>query len=156
VIVLYLARDDEPERHRGTVFSLERSVFAPSESALRFVRPGAFHVGTWRLVYTDELRALWRRDPEAFLTLIELASGGNDLTLVDGWGDEDYAPRRRHPPRRVRREGTRRILAAVLKQIARTRRDEARRRARRSRPQPRPAGGQGVERVHRGERREAS
>jgi hypothetical protein len=101
------------------VFRLQDSVFVPTASALRFVRPGAFHVGTWRLVYTDELRAMWRCDPGAFLTLIELASGRNDLTLVDGWGDEDYAPRR--------------ILAAVLKQIAKTRQDEARRKARQAR-----------------------
>jgi hypothetical protein len=59
-------------------------------------------------VYTDEPRALWRLDPRAFLTLIELASGGQDVTLVDDFGDEDYAPRR--------------ILGAVLKQLARTRR----------------------------------
>jgi hypothetical protein len=61
--VLYLARGDEPGRHRGVVFRLQDSVFAPSESALRFARPGAFHVGVWRRAYTDELRALWRRDP---------------------------------------------------------------------------------------------
>jgi hypothetical protein len=132
--VLYLAREDEPERHRGVVVRLQDGVFAPSESALRLVRPGAFHVGVWRRVYTDELRALWRRDPGAFLTLIELATGGNDLTLVDDFGDEDYAPRR--------------ILAAALKQIAKTRRDEARRRAR----QARRAAPSGVQ----GGRREAS
>jgi hypothetical protein len=61
---------------------------------------------------------LWRRDPGASLTLIELATGGSDLTLVDDFGDADYAPRR--------------ILAAALKQLAATRRDEERRQARRS------------------------
>jgi hypothetical protein len=81
--VLYLDREDEPERHRGAVVRLQGGVFAPSAAALRFLRPGTFHVGTRRLAYTDELRALWRRDPGAFLALIELATGGNDLTLVD-------------------------------------------------------------------------
>ena len=56
-------------------------------------------------------------DPQAFLGLIELASGGADLTLVDDWGDVDYAPRR--------------ILATTLKQIAATQRDIARRAQRR-------------------------
>jgi hypothetical protein len=116
--VLYLDREDEPERHRGAVVRLQGGVFAPSAAALRFLRPGTFHVGTRRLAYTDELRALWRRDPGAFLALIELATGGNDLTLVDDFGDADDAPRR--------------ILGAALKQIAKTRRDEARRKARRT------------------------
>ena len=74
---------------------------------------GAVHVAGWRRAYTDELRALWRRDPDAFLTLIDLASDGQDVTLVDDFGDEDDAPRR--------------ILGAVLKQLARTRRAAARR-----------------------------
>jgi hypothetical protein len=132
---LYLAREDEPERHRGTVLRIHESVFAPSEGSLRFVRPGAFNVDVWRLSYTRHLRELWRSDPEgdpeAFLGLIELASGGGDVTLVDDFGDADYAPRR--------------ILGAALKQIARSRRDEALRKARRAAgatsPVASPAGG---------------
>jgi hypothetical protein len=116
--VLYVAREDEPERHRGTVVRVHRSVFAPSAEDLRFVRPGASDSASFRVVYVRRLRELWRADPEAFLTLIELASGGQDLTLTDDFGDVDYAPRR--------------ILAAALKQLAKTQRDEARRRARRS------------------------
>jgi hypothetical protein len=101
------------------VIRVRDSVFAPSEAALRFARPdaaGAGRVGAWRLAYSDELRALWRRDPDAFRTLAELASGDQDVKLVDDCGDEDYAPRR--------------ILGAVLKQLARSRRDEALRRER--------------------------
>jgi hypothetical protein len=111
--VLYLARADEPERHRGVVVRLEDTVFAPAEDSLRFVRPDAFDVDAWRLAYTRHLRGLWRSDREAFLALIEQATAGSDLTLVDGWGDADYAPRR--------------ILGATLKQIARSGRDAARR-----------------------------
>jgi hypothetical protein len=115
--VLYLARADEPARHRGVVVRLQDTVFAPPAGALRFVRPDVFDVDGWRLAYTRHLRELWRSDWAAFLTLLELATGGGDLTLVDGFGDVDYAPRR--------------ILGAALKQIARTQRDEALRRARR-------------------------
>jgi hypothetical protein len=70
------------------------------------------------VAYTDHLRDLRRRDRGAFLTLIGLASGGQDLTLVDGFGDAAHAPRR--------------LLAAAPEQLAKTRRDEARRRGRRS------------------------
>jgi hypothetical protein len=122
--VLYLAREDEPERHRGTVLRIPESGFAPPEGALRFVRPDVFDVDGWRLAYTRHLRELWRSDRAAFLTLLERATGGGDLTLVDGFGDVDYAPRR--------------ILGAALKQIAKAQRDEALRRARR---------GQGTARV---------
>ena len=115
--MLYLAREDEPERHRGTVLRIPESVFAPPEGALRFVRPDVFDVDGWRLAYTRHLRERWRSDPGAFLALIELATGGGDLTLVDGFGDVDYAPRR--------------MLGAALKQIAKSQRDEALRRARR-------------------------
>ena len=37
---------------------------------------------------------MWRRDLQAFLGLIALASHGSDLTLVDDRGDEKHAPRR--------------------------------------------------------------
>ena len=116
--MLYVAREDEPERHRGVVLRLQDSVFAPPEHVRRCVRPGAVNVDGFRVEYLRYLRALWRRDPGAFLTLVELASGGQDLTLVDDYGDADYAPRK--------------ILAAALKQLAKTRRDEERRRARRA------------------------
>ena len=116
--MLYVAREDEPERHRGTVLRVHQSVFAPSEDALRFARPEASDPTSFRVVYVRRLRELWRSDPGTFLTLIELASGGQDLTLVDDFGDADYAPRK--------------ILAAALKQLAKTRRDEERRRARRA------------------------
>jgi hypothetical protein len=115
--VLYVAREDEPERHRGTVLRLQDSVFAPPEHVRRYVRPGAVNVDGFRVEYLRYLRALWRNAPEAFLSLIERATGGADLTLTDAFGDADYAPRK--------------ILAAALKQLARTRRDEERRRARR-------------------------
>jgi hypothetical protein len=100
------------------VLRVHQSVFAPSVDDLRFARPGEFNPAGFRVVYVRRLRALWRSDPEAFLTLIELATGGQDLTLTDDFGDADYAPRK--------------ILAAALKQLAKTRRDEERRRARRA------------------------
>ena len=49
---------------------------------------------------------------------LDLAEGASHVTLVDDWGDEPYAPRR--------------ILAAALKQLAKSRRDEAKRKAMRS------------------------
>ncbi len=108
--MLYVARQDDVARHHGAVFRVQESVFAPPDELLIFVRPGAFHLpASFRSAYLRHLRELWRRDPEAFLGLIALASGGSDLTLVDDWGDVDYAPRR--------------ILAAALKQIATRRRD---------------------------------
>jgi len=120
--VLSLAREDEPERHRGTGLRLQHSVFAPPEALSVFVRPGAFNDRIFRVGSVDHLRDLWRRDPGAFLTLLELATGGQDLTLVDDFGDEDDAPRR--------------IPGAAPEQIARARRDEARRKARRPSQHP--------------------
>jgi hypothetical protein len=116
--VLYVAREDEPERHRGVVFRLQDSVFAPPEHVRRCVRPGTVNVDAFRVEYLRYLRALWRNDPEAFLGLLERATGGADLTLTDAFGDADDAPRR--------------ILAATLKQLAASRREEERRRARRA------------------------
>ena len=66
------------------------------------------------MAYLRYLRALWRHDPEAFLRLIERATGGADLTVTDDFGDAPHAPRR--------------ILGAALKQLAKTQRDAARRR----------------------------
>jgi hypothetical protein len=115
--VLYVARADRPERHRGAVVPVHRSAFAPP-AGLRRDRPDAFRVG-----YLEFLRRLWRHDRVAFLALIDGATGGRDLTLVDDWGDLDHAPRR--------------ILAATLKQIASTEKANAVRRAReRARPRP--------------------
>jgi hypothetical protein len=48
--------------------------------------------------------------------VIGWATGGNDLTLTDYFGDAAHAPRR--------------ILGAALKQLAKSRQDEARRKAR--------------------------
>jgi hypothetical protein len=122
--VLYLARADAPERHRGTVLRLEQSVFAPAaweDTRRRTDRssgPGrAADPMAFRIAYVAQLRALWRRDPGAFLRVIDQATGDHDVTLVDGWGDEPHAPRR--------------ILATALKQIARTRADATRRGPRR-------------------------
>lgn len=105
-----MARADQPERHRGVVFRLHRSRFAPPPGLPRD-RPVAFRVG-----YLDHLRRVWRQDRVAFLALIDGATGGRDLTLVDDWADEDHAPRR--------------ILAATLKQIASVEHTNARRRER--------------------------
>jgi hypothetical protein len=120
--VLYLAREDEPERHRGTVVRLRDSVFAPPAEALRFVRLDApdVDVDAFRVAYLRHLRALWRKHPEAFLRLIERARGGHDLTLTDDFGAAAHAPRR--------------ILGAALKQLAKSRRDEARRKSRQAAP----------------------
>ena len=114
--VLYLAREDEPDRHRGVVVRLQDSIFAPPEEVLRLVRLDApdIDVDAFRVAYLRYLRALWRHDPEAFLRLIERATGGADLTVTVDFGDAPHAPRR--------------ILGAALKQIAKTHRDEARRR----------------------------
>jgi hypothetical protein len=120
--VLYLAREDEPDRHRGLVVRLRDGVFAPPEEALRHVRLDAPDVDAdaFRVAYLGHLRALWHADPAAFLRLIGRATGGNDLTLTDDFGDAPHAPRR--------------ILGAALKQIAKSRQDEARRRSRQAAP----------------------
>jgi hypothetical protein len=83
--VLYVARQDEVERHRGDVFRVQESGFAPPDDLLIFVRPGAFHPASFRSAYLTHLRGLWQRDPQAFLGLIEMARGGADLTLADDW-----------------------------------------------------------------------
>jgi hypothetical protein len=101
-----VAREDEPERNWGTVLRIHESVFAPPADRRIFLRPGAFNISVWRLSSTRHLRELWRSDPGAFLTLIELAGGG----------DVPHAPWR--------------ILGAALKQLAKSQRDEALRRAR--------------------------
>jgi hypothetical protein len=115
--VLYVARQDDLDRHHGVVFQLHESVFAPPQGAIRDHRLGRLSATAFRSLYLDHLQALWRQDPEAFLCLIALASGKGRLTLVDDWGDEAQAPRR--------------ILAASLKQLAATRRDGERRAQRR-------------------------
>ena len=120
--MLSVARQDDGARHHGAVFRIHESVFAPPDELLIFVRPGAFHPASVRSAYLKHLRELWRRDPQAFLGLVALASGGSDLTLVDDWGDVEYTPRR--------------ILAAALKQIATSRRDRERWAQRRQRAVP--------------------
>jgi len=120
--------EDEPERHRGVVVRLQDSVSAPPADALRLVPLDApdGEVGAFRVAYLRHLRALWRTDPGAFPRLIERTTGGDDLTLVDDFGHAAHAPRR--------------ILGAALKQLAESRRDEARRKTRRlGQPPPRRA-----------------
>jgi hypothetical protein len=74
--VLYVARQDDGERHHGGVFRMRESVFAPPEDLLIFVRPGAFNPAIFRSMYLDPLRGLWRHDPAAFLGLHALADHG--------------------------------------------------------------------------------
>lgn len=117
--MLYVARQLDLARHHGVVVRLHESVFAPPQDAVRDHRLGRLSAAAFQSIYLDHLQALWRQTPQAFLGLIELASGGSGvialtsgkgcLTLVDDWEDEPHAPRR--------------ILAAALKQIATTRRD---------------------------------
>jgi hypothetical protein len=111
-----VAREDEPERNWGTVLRIHESVFAPPADRRIFLRLGAFNISVWRLSSTRHLRELWRSDPGAFLTLIELAGGG----------DVPHAPWR--------------ILGAALKQLAKSQRDEALRRARRGDLAPQDGG----------------
>ena len=59
---------------------------------LRLVRLDAPDVDAFRVAYLRYLRAWWRHDPEAFLRLVERATGGADLTVTDDVGD---APTRR-------------------------------------------------------------
>jgi hypothetical protein len=113
--VLYVARADEPARHRGAVVRVEASPFAPSLRLLRDLGAGRLDGPAFARAYLGELRHRWGLDPQPFLDLLALAAGRTDGTLVDAWGDEPYAPRR--------------VLAAALKQLAEARRDEERRRA---------------------------
>jgi hypothetical protein len=57
-IVLYLAREDEPARHRGVVFRLGGAGFAPTEGDLRVLRPGASGVRVFRVQYVRPPREL--------------------------------------------------------------------------------------------------
>ena len=114
--VLYVAREDEPDRHHGVVVRVEASAFAPSALLLRDHANGVIDGPGFARRYIWELRQLWNTDRRAFLDVIELATGGTACTITDAYGDAAHAPRR--------------ILAAALKQIAKTQRDEARRRER--------------------------
>ena len=102
--VLYLASADETGRHRGTVVVIEESPFAPPARLLEDYRNGVVDGAGFVRRYRWDLRTLWGRDRGAFLGLIAGATGGADLTLVDGWGDEPHAPRR--------------VLAAALRRVA--------------------------------------
>jgi hypothetical protein len=114
--VLYVARADEPERHRGAVVRVGSSPFAPSAVLLRDHANGVVDGSGFTRRYIWELRQLWNRERRTFLDVIERVSGGTGCTITDGYGDVPHAPRR--------------ILATALKQIAKTQRDEARRRER--------------------------
>jgi hypothetical protein len=97
--VLYVARQDDPERHHGIVVRLHESVFVPPAALLDRSRPGALRPPTFRVASLRHLQELWQRDPEAFLGLIELAGGGSDLTLVDDWGTRSARPGTSSPRR---------------------------------------------------------
>ena len=114
--MLYVAREDEPERHRGVIVRVEASPFAPSAMLLRDFASGVVDGQAFTRRYIWELRQLWNRERRVFLDVIGLATGGTDCTVVDGYGDVAHAPR-----------GT---LATAIKQTAKTQRDEARRRER--------------------------
>ena len=114
--MLYVAREDEPEGHRGVLVRVEASPFAPSSMLLRDFASGAVDGQAFTRRSIWELRQLWNRDRQVFLEVIDLATRGTDCTVVDAYGDVAHAPRR--------------VLATALKQIAKTQRDEARRRAR--------------------------
>jgi hypothetical protein len=120
--VLYVARHDEPTRHHGTVLHVHESAFAPRPDSLAYYHLGSLTATAFRIGYVEHLRHLWRQDRQAFLDLIDLATGGRDLTLVDHWGDEAHAPRK--------------ILAAALKQIANSQRSNRARQAQRGRQAP--------------------
>jgi hypothetical protein len=122
--VLYLARRDDPERHRGLVVAVEESVFAPTADAVAYRRLGSLSGPAFALGYRERLRGLRAADPALFRDLVALARAG-DVTLVDGWGDDEWAPRR--------------ILAGFLKRVAWEQRQEARLRANRGDRQPRGA-----------------
>jgi hypothetical protein len=108
-----LARADQPAQHHGLVLQIEASVFAPDPLTLRDYRSGACDGAAFARRYTFDMRARWRRERQAFLDAIALATGGNVLTLVDDFGDVPHAPHR--------------LLGAMLKQLARQRRDRERR-----------------------------
>jgi hypothetical protein len=114
--VLYLARPDERERHRGLVVVVEDSVFAPDADAVYYRRLGSLSGPAFAFGYREKLRGLREADPALFCDLVALAQRG-DVTLVDGWGDDPWAPRR--------------VLAGVLKRVAWEQRQERRLRANR-------------------------
>ena len=113
---LCVARDDEPERHLGMIVRVEASPFAPSSRLLHDHAVGVIDSQGFSRRYIWELRQFWNGDRRSFLDVIDLATGGTSCTIVDSYGDVVHAPRRN--------------LATALKQVAKTQRDEARRRER--------------------------
>jgi hypothetical protein len=102
--MLILARADEVDRHRGLVVHIEESPFAPDPDSVRYHALGSLIGAAFALGYRERLRELLRRSPELFVGLVTAARAG-DVTLVDGWGDEQWAPRR--------------LLAGALRRVAR-------------------------------------
>jgi hypothetical protein len=122
--VLSVARDDEAECHRGAVVRVEAPPFAPSALLLRVHENGVVDSQGFTRRSNWELHQFWHRGRQTLLDVIDLAPGGTECSVVDGSGDVAHAPQR--------------ILATALKQIAKTRRDEARRRERVRRPRGSP------------------
>ncbi|HEV2123661.1 MAG TPA: hypothetical protein VGW38_12905 [Chloroflexota bacterium] len=104
--MLYLARGGDTERYRGAIIHIEASQFAPEEANIAAYRNGRISGPQFRDAYLRQLWSLWQRDRIMFVDLIDLISTA-DITLVDRWGDEPWAPRR--------------VLAAVLGQLAQQR-----------------------------------
>jgi hypothetical protein len=105
--MLYLARGGDTERYRGAIIHIEASMFAPEEANISAYRSGQITGQQFRDAYLRQLSALWQRERGMFVDLIDLISTA-DITLVDRWTEEPWAPRR--------------VLAAVLNQLSQQRR----------------------------------
>jgi uncharacterized protein YeaO (DUF488 family) len=89
--VLSTACRSDRAAHRGTVLDVTRtagSLFAPSAGLLRDYRPGRCSWAAYERRYTQEMRALWRRDPQALLDLVEQAAAGPATLVCCERGDE--------------------------------------------------------------------
>ena len=70
--MLYVAREDGPERHRGAVVRVEASPFAPSELLLRDHASTAVDSAGYIRRSVWVLRQLWRTDGRVILDTIAL------------------------------------------------------------------------------------
>ena len=103
--MIFVARKDEAEAHRGRLLDVEQSAFAPPPplqptnafSATRYLSSTAY-----ARAYLEHLHRLWKSEPHLFDELVR-ESEEADVTLVDAWHEQPHAPRK--------------VLAVVLKRL---------------------------------------
>lgn len=82
--MLFTANRFDRAAHRGTVLDVTRttgSIFAPSPALLADYKAGRCDWPGYTRRYREEMRALWRREPQVFLDLVTQAAA-SDVTLT--------------------------------------------------------------------------